>query len=274
VAGSGRSGGPRITTDRTTGRTVITDRGRAPVTTAPGTGMGTGTGTDRGTVSRPSRDLNAVDPRSAQPRGGVTAQPRVGDAWRGQTLRPGTSQGTISDRAIARPDVHRPPTGAGREVAPSDGWRGRAPSRADAGPDRRGAQAPPYSRSQDSWRRPESVPPARRVIEGAVPNRRAPQGYTAPDIRGRERTYPSSPSRSEPRYDTRREYVPREAAPRSMDRAPRSEPAPRYEAPRSYAPAPRSMERAPAPAPRSAPAPAPRSAPPPSAPRSGHTRGR
>jgi hypothetical protein len=267
------SAGPRIATDRN-GRTTITDR--APATTAP----------ERGTVTRPGARAN---------------DPRIADSWRNTSpdargrsfSRQGPGGGTLSDREVGRPGVQRPDVRR-PDAAPSDSWRGRAPRSADAGPERRSV-APPSARSQDSWRGQSSVPPARRVIEGSVPNRRVPEG--APDVRSRSRdSY--APYRSpggEPRYDTRREISPREQRlPRSMERPQRPD-AYGYDSPRQYsAPQqmPRTLDRGPAPAPaprsappsysaprysappRSAPAPAPRSAPAPSGSSRSNHRGR
>jgi hypothetical protein len=107
----------------------------------------------------------------------------------------------------------------------------------------------------NDWRTRGQVPPARRVIEGAVPGRRSPEAGNG----GSSRSY---------------EYTPREApsashgnAPHSVERAPDRGPAPMQSAP-----APRSQPQAPpqaapppshsAPPSYSAPAPRPAPAPP------------
>jgi FecR protein len=258
--------------DRSTGRTVITDRPgsdrsiqRAPEATAPDRG-------GRGEV------------RAPQPR--AESQ----DSWRS---RPGSA----GDRTV-RPETQRPAARERESVR-------RAPESRDSGSPRRDQ---PVQRNGQSWRDRSEVPPARRVIDGAVPGRRAPESSTrgsenwreapaprnmaprerevAPREAPRERnsvTRESPPERHvAPREAPReRNFAPR-AAPRERDVAPRNrgDAPPAYrsaprEAPRSFdrAPAPpprqapRSFERAPAPAPR-APQAAPRSAPPRSEPRS------
>jgi hypothetical protein len=147
-----------------------------------------------------------------------------------------------------RRDVSRPSSPADSGV-PSrsqarDEWRARMLNNESA-PPRDGSAAPRDDLRQrvDAWRSRSSLPPARRVIEGSVPNRR--------DLR--------DPDAAMPRNAAPREY--RSAPPPRSDF--RSAPAPRNEV--RSAPAPRSeMRSAPAPRaapPRSAPAPAPRPAP-------------
>src|SRR5262249_50076421 len=143
----------------------------------------------------------------------------------------------------------------------------------ERGPER--GQAPPehVQRGTQSWRSRSDVPPARRVIEGAVPNRRSPSPESprrsdswrqAPPPR---RSGSGSPNREvappRPRFHApRASYVPRQRP----DSAPyRSAPPPSRDFAPRQAPPSRSFDRAPAP-PREAPRPSAPSAPSRSAP--------
>jgi hypothetical protein len=124
-----------------------------------------------------------------------------------------------------------------REVGPRE--RAAAPERQSEIPRTDRAEGRPPVVSHESWRSRPDLPPARRVIEGAVPERRAP-----------ERRMESSPHGR----DTRSESIPRER----IERAPVALPPPaRVERPPVPAAPPPHVDRAPS---NSAPpAPAPRS---------------
>ena len=151
------------------------------------------------------------------------------------------------DRGYAPSDVNAPGPGAGD-------WRsrGRAPANSEQEP---AAVRPPAS----DWRaRPSEVPPARRVIEGAVPGRR-------PDARSDDAAPPRWRERQVREADSPRQ-APR-VEPRAEPRAPRMEPrpasAPPPSQPRAERPAPQRVEReAPQRVERQAPQRVERSAPP------------
>ena len=239
---------PRIATDRSTGRTVITDR--APATALP----------DRGrTIDQTPRDRGAESRTQAR------------ESWRGRTMGPvtrdreGLSREPNSGRDNGRAPSSQPQPRIDRAPAPSQQWRGR--ERSDGGITRSAPRPNEPARRAESWRsRPSSeVPPARRVIEGAIPGRRPAE--SGPTWRDRERApmsrdlAPRELSPRERRFERAprqapapREFSPRERefSPRQRDFAPRErrfEPAPRREAPapREFAPAPRSRDFAPAP---------------------------
>jgi hypothetical protein len=264
VAQRGRLVGPGASelTSRSGGAAV--ERGRVPLQTEPRRTESVdrsspGSAFDRGrTVNRAERPSTPA----------TRANPS--DSWRGQSQARSSETRPQADRQIERPerqgDRERSTTGSE--------WRGRP---APASPVERGSARPETSDrpARDGWRSRPEVPPAQRVIEGSVPGRR-PADRDPGDAgsrRGYDRQAPqASPRQGQPRNDGGRAPAPREYAPRSngnpnpnpgVDRG-RSNSAPRQAAPRSYdrAPAPRSAPQA-AP-PRSAPAPAPRSAPPPS----------
>ena len=209
--------------DRPSGRTVITDRNGSE----PSSGRGRMT-------EAPDR---ATRPEVRQPASPPQDRSNTGDSWRGRDT--GRAQASEPQRQ--------------RESAPSESWRG-APSRPSASP-----HAEPrteyFNRGGQAWRSRPDAPPARRVIEGAVPGRRTPDPGNA-----------GSPQREAPRHhrdSTPREYAPRDYAPR--DGAPHRSDAPPQPRPSAPRDAPRSFDRAPASPPQAAPP--PRSAPPPSAPR-------
>lgn len=243
--------------------------------------------TDRNRPSEPSERSRPVAPsgeRRESADSGRGTRPQPQESWRG-----GASQAPGEGREVRPRETSRPPAGdTGRQsVAPpasSEGWRGR-PAR--PAPSAEGSA--PRSESFDRQREPRSterggadwrsrpLPPARRVIEGAVPGRRAPENDPSDAPRYRERQAPSRDAspRSYGYSAPPRDYAPRDQSPRNS--APRGyaprDYTPRNSGPREYAPrqAPRYSERA-APAPRQAPPqaaprsapPAPRSAPPPS----------
>ena len=204
----------RIETDRTTGRTVLREGGRSPA--VPQT-------SDRG--SHPEQrhmDTRSEPVESWRTRSGA-AEPggrTTGDAPRTRGEAP-ASQSWRGNPRTAQPQTGAPPAGQRYE---SD------------------------QRAVEDWRSRGQVPPARRVIEGAVPGRRNPDAGGPPQ-RSNDFAPRESPS------------SPRGGAPHSIERAP---------APMQPAPAPRPQPQAPAqaaPPSHSAPppahsAPAPRPAPP------------
>ncbi len=148
-----------------------------------------------------------------------------------------------SNREVSRPEVSRP------APAPRSEWRSRSrvtelPSRAMPNRELPGREGVDRPRSADQWRSRPSVPPARRVIEGAVPGRRDS------DFDSFRRSQPRDGVREMPRNyrSDPRSYRP-DSAPRSFSAPPRSAPAPRGEV--RSAPAPRSAP--PSVAPRPAP---------------------
>jgi hypothetical protein len=270
VADRGRLSGPGARDLAPSGAAVV-ERGSGPVRIERSEQGNTGRTviTDRNT-SEPSQRTRPVAP-SEQRRepvdSGRTARPAPQDSWRG-----GSTQAPREGREVRPRETSQPPAGdSGRKSsappASSEGWRGQ-PSR----PAPSAQRSAPRSESFDRGREPRSssnerggdwrsrpLPPARRVIEGAVPGRRAPQDElsNAPRFRERDGASRDASPRSYGHAAPPRDYAPRDYAPRNS--------APRDYAPRDYAPreSPRSSERA---APRQAPPPqaAPRSAPPPS----------
>jgi hypothetical protein len=145
-----------------------------------------------------------------------------------------------------------------RSVAPE---RSREPSRSDQ-TDRPSVAPPsrPAGRARgESFRSRSDTPPARRVIEGAVPGRRAPESRyeglprSDRDWRTRDRGPASSPPPPPSRVERAPAYSP---PPAHVDRGPAYAPPPRVErAPAYSAPPPRTEPRHEGPPPRSAPAP-------------------
>ncbi len=262
---------PPSTVEALIQRTVVADRGRI-------SGPGASEMAPRGSTGVVERGRTMLEPET---RRGDTAAPRSAP---GRTVDRSRTDQEVWDRARAADNAERatrPDTG--RTVARpdnADSWRGRpggtparsadprAQSQRPTGEDWRGQSAPrgsttdrsaaPERGSQQGWRSRPDVPPARRVVEGSVPGRRAPEAGVNDGSRQRGRDGTAAPRDMAPRGDS---YAPRD---RGYSRA---APAPRSDAPRSIersAPAPRSAPP-PQAAPRSAPAPAaPRSAPPPS----------
>ncbi len=241
----------RIETDRATGRTVLRDGGRAGA--APPT-------SDR--VARPeSRHVETrTEPiESWRGRSGTAESGRsTTETPRTRNEAPASESWRGSPRAT-QPHLDAPRAEPGRSTAEAPRSRNGAPPSESWRSSPRATQpqlgAPPAGRRFESdqkpvedWRSRGEVPPARRVIEGAVPGRRNPE--------------------SGPPRERSNEFVPREApsaprggAPHSIERAPApvqpSQPAPRQQ---PQAPA----QAAPPPAAHSAP---PRSYSAPSAPR-------
>ena len=193
-----------------------------------------------------------------------------GEVWRGN----GGGRGLEKREA---PAVEAAPNERSLErsapVAPKGGdeWRGRGPVKRDASPAPqsapaevpRGRPSKQFAREGNSfsergaqdWRRSESQ--ARRVIEGAVPNRRwereSPQARSAPEggwrMRGSERSAPS-PRAYGRDYGIGRDYSfdrQYKQAPRQFEsreyRAPRMEGRPEFrQQPRAYREAPRAPQ--------------------------------
>ena len=284
---------PRDTVDALRDRAVVTERrglsgpGARDLAPSGAAVVERGSGPvriDRGTAGRTViTDRNGPSESSRTRPASPSARPAPQDSWRG-----GSNESPREGRDVRTRETSRPPaadTGR-RSAAPSEVWRGessrRAPSAQRPAPRSESVEREPRPNERSGDWRSRPVPPARRVIEGAVPGRRAPQDDLSEAPRSRERDGASRDAspRSYGRSAPQRDYAPREPSRRS---APRDY-APRNSAPREYAPrqAPRSSERAataprqapPQAAPRSAP-PAPRQAPPPrSAPSSSSRSGR
>lgn len=153
------------------------------------------------------------------------------------------------DRSPARPSVDR---SADRS---SDDWRSRrvAPAPAPPASEGRTLQREEAPRRQDDWRSRSDVPPARRVIEGAVPSRRDPEAFRErPPAREDRPAYRPEVARPE-RFDRAPAYSPREERPAQRPPAYSAPPPPRAES--RPAPPPRAESRS-APAPPQAKAPA------------------
>jgi hypothetical protein len=222
-------------------RAVVAERGRLAGRTAAEIAP-------RGAIAERSPGFSSTAPGR---------EPVTAERWRGPADR-GAGPGFVSrDRA--------PVAGSDRQqrVAPraDDSWRSRgdlAPRERPASPERfrgpsrsdptevRPSVAPPARSSAprgESWRSGSDTPPARRVIEGAVPGR-------ARESRQMQRERDSSAPA--PRVERPPAYAP----PPRVERAPAYSPPPRAErAPAYSAPAPRSEPRHQGPPPRSAPAP-------------------
>ncbi len=198
----------RIETDPTNGRTVLRDGWRSPA--AP-----------------PSSDRTARPESRHQD---TRSEPI--ESWRGHS--------SVGEPGRSTAQAPRPQTGA----PASESWR--------ASPRTPQSQAgtPPATRSGDfhrgpseDWRSRGQVPPARRVIEGAVPGRRSPETGNAAPPRQNEfvpREAPSAPHGAPPR-PVERAPAPAQPAPRPQTQAPSAPPRaapPSYSAPPSYHPAP------------------------------------
>ena len=195
----------------------------------------------------------------------------------------GSSDMAIRDRGPSAAGGDRSPARVAPRTNPDEAWRTRgnpqapdaraiAPRGGTVSPDR-----PSAAPRSESWRSRSEVPPAQRVIDGAVPGRRAPEARSE-SWRGREFRPESAPRQRierSPAYappPARFERAPSAEVPRErFDRGPSSPPParmdrPSYAPPRvdrpAYAPPPR-VERAPSAPPPArierAPAPAPRS---------------
>ncbi len=229
---------------------------------------------ERGRLSGPT--AGEIAPRAAvveRQRGLPPASPgrepvAAAERWRtsdrggsGGVVPRGPVAGTDQPARIA-PRATADESWRGRGIAPSTGAREFGPRERAVAPERQG-ELPRPERGEmrqpvaprDSWRSRSDVPPARRVIEGAVPERRAPES-SRPQPRGsvssqgrewRTREIPRSHElRSDPPPRERIERAPAYAPPPRIERAP---------APPPHAPAPRPEVRHEAPPQHSAPAP-------------------
>jgi hypothetical protein len=220
-------------------RAVVAERGRLSGATA-------GDLAPRGAVADRSRNLGTLSPR----------EPVSAERWRAPADRGPT---TAFGRGPSPQTAERPQARAAPRQSTDESWRGRitrpgegsqASPRAVPRSDRIEG-APPAAPRSESWRSRSEIPPARRMVDGAVPGRRAPEARpeVAPehDWRTRDQT-PASRGRdfrSEPAPSQRFDRAPGSsmAAPRGRDS--RSEPAPpqRFERPPAYSmPAPRGRD--------------------------------
>jgi hypothetical protein len=192
------------------------------------------------------------------------ARPAAGDNWRFRGRSTEGAPPSLPPAAANAPNVPgapgtaAPDAGPGRSISrpSSEGWRYRGrpaeslppASVAPAAPAAPGAPAqvaPPRA----DWRSRSGVPPARRVIDGAVPYRRPMEATDAPSANDVYRARPASPSAREYRSvrPERREAAP--PPPPRVERAPESAPAAREAVPppqpshRSAPPPPPSHER-------------------------------
>jgi hypothetical protein len=188
-------GAARAVTERS--RRVSPEIGREPVAAerwraAPA---------DRGGIARVAPRERGPVPGNDRPQARVAPRAGTDDSWRAR------GEGALRERTTA-PERFREPSrseGPGRpSVAP--------PSR-PAGPAR-----------AESWRSRSDTPPARRVIEGAVPGRRAPE------YRPERAPVYAPPPASAPPPPARSDRGPAYAPPASVERAPaHSAPPPRAE---------------------------------------------
>jgi len=260
IVDRGESGRTEVLRRDSSGRTVITNRGGNGVSSDRGRPA---VAPDRGArpeMSRPSPRAEATDSWR-----GRSEAPRSADTERGRITRsPETRSPETRSPATRAPETRAP---LNRELGPSNRERADA-WRQGARPPSASPREEPVQRGGQSWRSRSDVPTARRVIEGAVPGRRAPESGRGSDSwRGSPRSREAAP-REAPRN---REQAPNQRDFSNRDRAPAPREAPRnrelapYQRDFSYrdrAPAPR--ERDYAPRYRSEPPPNYRAAPPPS----------
>jgi hypothetical protein len=188
-------------------------------------------------ASRPV--MTSRDPVIADRRGATTGRSFASD----MTLRergPGSVGSDQAPRRIA-PRANGDETWRARGNARPGEAREIAPRARAVSPDRP-SSAPPAATRSESWRSRSEVPPARRVIEGAVPERRRPEARSE-SWRGREFRPESAPPQRIER--TPIERAPAYALPSArLDRLPPSE-LPRGHVDRApaYAPPPARMDR-------------------------------
>ena len=234
----------------------------------------------------PADTLAAVQQRSVVAREGRLSGPGVADvAPRGALVERSRSFPEVAtrapalpeSRAVVRPDLSRPtvdPRNRSLDSRTADSvrtderakaaadWRSRSLTRSTTDSSARYTDRYSETSRQDNWRSGGEMPPARRVIEGAVPGRRASETLEeSPRTRAwRDSSSTAAPRefRTEPRPAPRTEFrEPRtESAPREFRADPRPAPRMEFREPRAESHA------APAPPPRVERAPAPQSAPP------------
>jgi hypothetical protein len=217
------AGSPRGISSPGTGREPVTaERWRAPA----------GRGTNPGVVSRERAPVLGND----RPQARVAPRAGTDESWRAR------GEAARRERSVA-PERSREPSRSDQTDRPS-----AAPPSRPAGPAR-----------GESWRSRSDTPPARRVIEGAVPGRRAPESRyenlprSDRDWRTRDRGAASSLQLPPPRVERAPVYSP---PPAHVDRGPAYAPPARVErAPAASAPPPRAEPRHEGPSSHSAPAP-------------------
>lgn len=201
---------------------------------------------------------------------GTGREPVAAQRWRAAPADRGGNAGVVSRERAPVLGGDRPQTRVAPRAGAEESWRGRGegasrersiapersrePSRSDQTD--RPSVAPPARHARpangESWRSRSDMPPARRVIEGAVPGRRGPQS--------RSESLPrSSGAPSEREWRTREAPMPRSGnfrreplPPRRMERGPASSPPPpppRVERAPVYSPPPAHVDRGPAYAP-------------------------
>jgi hypothetical protein len=196
----------------------------------------------------PRASASAVERSRALPPVSGGRAPVAAERWRTSERGPVAGADQPQARIVPRAGASEtwrargnPSSALAREVAPRE--RATAPDRQSEIPRTDRAEGRPSVVSHESWRSRPDLPPARRVIEGAVPERRAPERRSEPIPRERIERAPVAlppPARVE------RPPVPA-APPAHVDRAPSNSAPP--------APAPRSEVRHESPPQRSAPAP-------------------
>jgi hypothetical protein len=208
--------------------------------------------TSRGPAAQSDRLAAAPEASNARTPAGVVGN-RPSSDWRARSVEPRDRELSRTSRPDARTvEPARPERAA---PSPSMDWRSRprGSTTADASPTIRSSETP----REESWRSRQDLPPARRVIEGAVPGRRdyPSRNYPSSGDGGSRRSWRDSgpPAVREFRNDGAeslpRGRVFRDAPPQMRDAPPqmrefRAEPrAPRDSHP-GPAPAPR-VERAP-----------------------------
>ncbi len=228
-------------------RAVVAERGRLSGATA-------GELAPRGALVDRSRNLATSNPR----------QPVMADRWRTPADRGGTTalpgRGRSPQAAERSPMIsERPQPRVAPRQSAEESWRGRATRPGDglsASPravprSDRIEGAPQAAPRGESWRSRSEIPPARRMVDGAVPGRRAPEArpQIAPQRDWRTRDLAPAPRgrdfRSEPAPSQRFDRAPGYSIPAPRGRDFRSEPAPsqRFERPPAYSmPAPRGRD--------------------------------
>ena len=200
--------------------------------------------TSRGPAAQSDRLAAAPEASNARTPSGVAGN-RPSSDWRARSVETRDRELSRTSRPDARTvEPARPERAA---PSPSSDWRSRARggTTADASPTIRSSETP----REESWRSRQDLPPARRVIEGAVPGRRdyPSRNYPSSADGGARRSWRDSgpppvrefrnDSESLPHGRVMREAPPQVREFRAEPRAPRdSHPGP--------APAPR-VERAP-----------------------------
>jgi len=182
---------PPATMDALRQGVAVADRGRL-------SGTGVSGFAPRGAAVEQSRSIPEPSRESVGPRSGIAPPNGRRDSWRSE-----------------QPVLERP--------SRSDDWRGRSAPALSQRPASATRSSAETERPAQDWRSRSEVPPARRVIEGAVPGRRS---LEAGD--GSSSTRDARPARNwdESRGARRQDVAPPQPAPRSEPRVERSRPAP------------------------------------------------